>query len=237
MFFNYWMYSDPYYMMGTILVLIGAVFMMIAQFRVKSNYNRYKKVNTKSGVSGKDVAREILDRNGLSNVTVNLVQGVMSDHYNPTTKAVNLSSDVYNGISIASVAIASHECGHAIQHKEGYLPLQIRSLILPFCNIGQQLGWVAVMIGLLTSALDIAIIGVVLMSGILLFQIVTLPVEFNASKRAFKLVDERYIGIDEEKGFKAVLGAAALTYVASMLATLLSLLRIVLMIVGRSNRD
>lgn len=237
MYFNYMMYSNPYYILGTVLVLMGSVFMMYAQFRVKSSYERYKKVQCKSGMSGHDIARKILDDNYLSDVRVNEVKGVMSDHYNPSTRAVNLSSEVYRGTSIAAVAIASHECGHAIQHKEGYVPLKIRSTILPFCNIGQQLGWVAVMIGLLTSALDIAIIGVVLMSSILVFQIVTLPVEFNASSRAFKLVSDRFISNDESTGFKSMLGAAALTYVAAMLATLLSLLRIVLLIVGRNRND
>lgn len=237
MYFNYLMYSNPYYIYGTILVMIGSVIMIYAQAKVKSSYAKYSKIQNSRSITGATVAREILDSHGLSNISVNMVSGVMSDHYHPSNKAVNLSKDVYEGTSVASLAIASHECGHAIQDQVGYTPLKIRSLILPMCNIGQTLGWVAVMLGLLVSALDIAMIGVGLMSFILLFQIVTLPVEFNASSRALKILNDRYLNDSEYQGAKAMLSGAAFTYVASMLATLLSLLRIVLIIASRRRND
>lgn len=238
MFYGYSMYySNPNYLIGMVLVLIGSILMIYAQAKVKSAYSKYSKVANNKGITGASIAREILDSHGLHNVSVNSVSGVMSDHYNPSTKQVNLSTDVYGKSTISAIAIASHECGHAIQDQVGYTPLKIRSLILPVCNIGQSIGWIAVMIGFLTNALDIAILGVILMSGILVFQIVTLPVEFNASSRALKILEDRYVSKEESIGIKSVLSAAAFTYVASMLGTLLSLLRLVLLIVGRRNND
>lgn len=236
MFYSYYMYSNPYYLIGMVLVMIGAGFMLYAQSKVKSNYNKYSKISNSRGANGYQIARDILDNNGLRDVQINMVNGTMSDHYNPKNRTVNLSSTVYNDATIASLAIAAHECGHAIQHEEGYQPLIFRNTILPVCNIGQSVGWIAVMVGLIFSAPSIAWLGVIGMTGILLFQVATLPVEYDASSRALDILQARYLNESEFKGAKNVLSAAALTYVASMLATLLSLLRIVLLVIG-SSRD
>lgn len=232
----YYFPMNSTYMIGYLLVLIGSLLMMYAQIKVNSAYKRYEKVPNSRGITGAMVAREILDQNGLGDVEINMVKGKLSDHYNPGKKTVNLSSGIYNGTSIASLAVAAHECGHAIQHLVGYKPLVFRNAILPLCNVGQYLGWIAVLVGLLMSNSGIAWIGVILMSGILLFQIVTLPVEFDASSRALQILKANYLTGDEYSGAKSMLSAAAFTYVAGMLATVLSLLRIVLIIVG-NNRD
>lgn len=232
----YYFPMNSTYMIGYLLVLIGSLLMMYAQIKVNSAYKRYEKVPNSRGITGAMVAREILDQNGLGDVEINMVKGKLSDHYNPGKKTVNLSSGIYNGTSIASLAVAAHECGHAIQHLVDYKPLVFRNAILPLCNVGQYLGWIAVFVGLLMSNSGIAWIGVILMSGILLFQIVTLPVEFDASSRALQILKANYLTGDEYSGAKSMLSAAAFTYVAGMLATVLSLLRIVLIIVG-NNRD
>lgn len=232
----YYFPMNSTYIIGGLLVLIGSLLMMYAQIKVNSAYKRYEKVPNSRGITGAMVAREILDQNGLGDVEINMVKGKLSDHYNPGKKTVNLSSGIYNGTSIASLAVAAHECGHAIQHLVGYKPLVFRNAILPLCNVGQYLGWIAVFVGLLMSNSNIAWIGVILMSGILLFQIVTLPVEFDASSRALQILKANYLTSDEYSGAKSMLSAAAFTYVAAMLATVLSLLRIVLIIVG-NNRD
>lgn len=233
-FFYYPMSST--YLIGYLLVAIGAVIMIYAQIKVNSAYSKYEKVPNSRGMTGAMVAREILDRNGLHDVQINQVKGKLSDHYNPRNKTVNLSQGIYDGTSIAALAVASHECGHAIQHLVGYRPLVFRNAILPLCNVGQYLGWVAVFIGLIMGNTNIAWIGVILMSGILLFQLVTLPVEFDASSRALQILKTNYLTGDEYSGAKSMLSAAAFTYVAAMLSTVLSLLRIVLIVVG-SNRD
>ncbi|WP_249030233.1 zinc metallopeptidase [Tannockella kyphosi] len=236
MYSYYYMYNNPYYLIGMGLVMIGVVLMLIAQAKVKSSYSKYSKVANSRGSTGYQIARDMLDNNGLRDVSINMVKGTMTDFYNPKDRSVNLSTKVYNDATIASLAIAAHECGHAIQHNEGYQPLVFRNTILPVCNIGQTVGWIAVIIGLLFSNLSIAWFGVLAMSGILLFQVVTLPVEFDASARALEILKTRYLTTDEYGGAKKVLSAAALTYVAAMLATLMSLLRIALLVVG-SNRD
>lgn len=235
--FYYGMYSNPYYMVGTVLVIIGMIVMLYAQSKVSSSYNRFSKVANSKNISGAMIAREILDSNGMHDVIIQETKGVMSDHYNPKDRTVNLSSKVYHDCTIASLAIAAHECGHAVQHKEGYQPLIFRNTILPVCNIGQYLGWIAVFIGLLTSNPSIAWVGVIGMTGILLFQVATLPVEFDASSRALEILQSRYLTSEEYTGAKSMLSAAAFTYVAAMLSTILSLLRIILMVLGSSNRD
>lgn len=232
----YFFSMNSTYMMGYLLVIIGSLIMLYAQMKVNSAYSRYEKVPNSRGITGAMVAREILDRNGLNDVEINLVKGKLSDHYNPRNKTINLSSGIHNGTSIAALAVAAHECGHAIQHLVGYKPLVFRNAILPLCNVGQYLGWIAVFIGLIMSNSSIAWLGVILMSGILLFQIVTLPVEFDASSRALQILKSNYLTTDEYNGAKSMLSAAAFTYVAAMLSTVLSLLRIVLIVVG-NNRD
>lgn len=229
-------YYDSYYMIGYLLVIVGVIIMALAQMKVSSAYNKYSKIENSRHLTGRDVAYEILSQHGLNDIQIYEVQGHLSDHYNPSNLTLNLSSEIYHGTSIAALAVAAHECGHALQHQEGYKPLTFRNMIVPVCNISQTIGWVAIFLGLLIGRSSIAWLGVLLMSLMLLFQIVTLPVEFDASSRALSILNDRYLTEEEYPGAKKMLTAAALTYVAAMLSTLLSLLRIVLMVMSR-DRD
>lgn len=229
-------YYDSYYMIGYLLIIVGAIIMALAQMKVSSAYNKYSRIENSRHLTGRDVAYEILNQHGLSDVQIYEVKGHLSDHYNPSNLTLNLSSEIYHGTSIASLAVAAHECGHALQHQEGYKPLTFRNMIVPVCNISQTIGWVAILLGLFIGKSSISWLGVLLMSLMLLFQIVTLPVEFDASSRALSILNDRYLTEDEYPGAKKMLTAAALTYVAAMLSTLLSLLRIVLMVMSR-DRD
>lgn len=229
-------YYDSYYMIGYLLVIVGAIIMALAQMKVSSAYNKYSRIENSRHLTGRDVAYEILNQHGLRDVQIYEVKGHLSDHYNPSNLTLNLSSEIYHGTSIASLAVAAHECGHALQHQEGYKPLTFRNMIVPVCNISQTIGWIAILLGLFIGKSSISWLGVLLMSLMLLFQIVTLPVEFDASSRALSILNDRYLTEDEYPGAKKMLTAAALTYVAAMLSTLLSLLRIVLMVMSR-NRD
>lgn len=224
------------YTLGYLLVILGSFIMLAAQFKVQGAYSKYSRISSRSGLTGKDTARRILDQNGLYDVEIRMVKGQLSDHYNPATKTVNLSPAVYSGDSIASISVAAHEVGHAIQHATGYKSLVIRNSILPIVNLGQTLGMAAIFIGLLSSAFDIALIGVFLISGMLLFQIITLPVEFNASNRALKILGQGMLSYDELDGAKAMLSAAALTYVAAVITSFLQILRLFL-IFGGNDRD
>ena len=230
-------YWNSGYMIGTILVALAALLALYAQSQVTNTYKKYKRVPNTRGITGAQVAREILDMNGLSHISVHEVSGQLSDHYNPSKNLINLSTDIYRGTSIAALAVAAHECGHAIQYKQKYMPISLRNMILPFANVGQYLGWFAIVIGLAIGHTNIAWIGFILMCGILLFQIVTLPVEFNASSRAMDILRARYLTSGELVGAKKMLSAAALTYVAAMISTLMSMLRIFLMLMGRSRDD
>jgi len=224
-------------MLGTIFVVIASVIALWAQMKVQSTYSHYKKIPNRRGMTGAQVAREILNSEGLSDIAVYETSGVLSDHYNPSKRLINLSSDIYHGTSIAALAVAAHECGHAIQYKEKYVPISLRNAILPVANVGQYLGWIAIMIGLLLGHTNIAWIGFIAMCGILAFQVVTLPVEFNASSRALNILQARYLQSDEYTGAKKMLSAAAMTYVAAMISTLMSMLRIFLMILGSSRNE
>lgn len=220
-----------------ILVIIGFLITLGAQVFVKSSYSKYKKIETKSKLDGFEVARKILDSNGLKNVDIVEVPGELTDHYDPKRKVVRLSTDIFHGISIASSSVAAHECGHALQDKEGYFFLRFRSALVPFANISSCVGYIAVVIGLLFGYVKLAWLGIALEMVILLFQIITLPVEFNASSRAAKfLAKEALIEKKEQEGSKKMLNAAALTYVASVVSTLFSILRLVLMVSGRDDR-
>ncbi len=216
---------------GTVLITGGA------QAYISMNYRKYKQIAVKSGKSGFDVAREILDRNGLSNVLILETQGELSDHYDPSKKVVKLSHDIYNGKTIAAVSVAAHECGHAIQDKNGYAFLRFRNSIVPLVNIASKLGYAVLMIGILATITNLVWIGIAMEVFILLFQLVTLPVEFNASSRALKLINEyRMVTEDEHSGAKKMLTSAALTYVASVLSAIAEILRLVLMFTGRDRR-
>lgn len=238
MFFPFYgVYYNSYYMIGTIFVILAAILALWAQMKVTSTYSRYKKIANMRGISGAQVAREILDSEGLYDIQIYEVKGQLSDHYNPGRKTINLSSDIYHGTSIASLAVAAHECGHAIQYKEKYIPISLRNAILPIANVGQYLGWVVIFIGLILGQTDIAWIGFIAMCGILAFQLVTLPVEFNASSRALSILKTRYLTTLEYDGAKKMLSAAAMTYVAALISTLMSMLRIFLIILGNSRDE
>ena len=221
-----------------ILVVIGAVITLIAQFFVNSSYNKYKQRSNNSGITGRKVARKILDANGLADVKVMEVAGTLTDHYDPTKKTVNLSTDIYKDSSIASVAVAAHECGHAIQDKVGYTFLRIRHKLVPTVNLCSKLGYLVIGIGLLFGAYNLAMFGLILLCAILLFQLVTLPVEFNASRRAMEQLRILNLADDiGQNGVKSMLSAAAMTYVASLASTLLQMLRLFLIISSRSRDD
>jgi Zn-dependent membrane protease YugP len=219
----------PYYGYDpTLFILIpGILFAMYAQFKVSSATNRYFKVQGRVGYTGEQTARKILDANGLYNVRIEMVRGSLSDHYDPRSNVVRLSQDVYYGKSITSISVAAHECGHAIQHAKGYAPLQIRSSLVPVVNFASNISWFLIAIGFFMAGPFLKI-GILLFSASVLFQIITLPVEFNASRRAMiQIGNEGILEGKEIKQGREVLTAAALTYVAAALASLLQLLRLI----------
>lgn len=223
------------YIINYSLIMISIFITTIAQILVSSSYKKYKKILNNKDLSGFDVARKILDENKLNDVMILETKGNLSDHYDPSRKVVKLSTDVYHGSSIASVAVAAHECGHAIQDKDKYTPMRIRSNIVPFVNICTRIGYIAIAIGVIFSYTLIEV-GIILLLGMLVFQLVTLPVEFNASKRALKEIEKlKLIDKDEKKYAKNMLSAAAFTYVASVLSTMLEILRYVLIFTDRDR--
>ena len=228
----YYGYYSYYY-----LILIGSLITLLAQMYVERTYYHYSRISSYSGYSGHEIARKILDQNGLYDVGVYEVRGKLSDHYDPSRRQVNLSSEVYHGKTISAIAIAAHECGHALQHKEGYRSLLIRNQLIPVFNFSQNIGWVILMIGFLFGAMNIALLGVIILSLMLVFQLLTLPIEFNASKRAIHFLQNNYVSNEELVGSKKMLIAAALTYVASVAASVLSILRLFLIVLPRDRRD
>ena len=232
MFFYDWTY---------ILVLIGAVICMIASANVKSTYNKFAAYRSMTNMTGAQVAERILKSAGLHDVKVGQVRGELSDHYNPATKVVNLSDSVYGSTSVAAIGVAAHECGHAIQHAKGYFPLNLRTWFVPVANFGSKLAWPLILIGLLISSESSQLIinaGILLFSFAVIFQLITLPVEFNASRRALVLLEEQGILSQQELPYtKKVLSAAALTYVASAASAILQLLRIIMLFGGRRRND
>ena len=216
------------------LTFIAIIISVGANIYVNSSYKKYLKVINTKGLKGVDVARKILDMNGLQSVPVLEVSGFLSDHYDPRKKVVRLSGDIYNRNTISSVAVAAHECGHAIQDSQGYFFMRLRSAIAPFASISSYVGYIAIAVGCILGFFDLVLLGIALELVILLFQLVTLPVEFNASSRALKILnDENLIESDEVKKCRKVLVAAAFTYVAGVAATLLQILRLVLMFTRR----
>jgi Zn-dependent membrane protease YugP len=229
------MYNSSY-----ILVLIGALLCLITSGLVKSTFKKYSKVAASCGMTGAQVAEAILRKEGIFDAKVERVAGDLTDHFNPATKVVNLSETVYDVPSVAAISVAAHECGHAMQHNEEYFPLRIRSTILPVANFGSKFGLWIVIAGLIISFFrPLIFIGVLLFSFGVLFQIVTLPVEFDASKRALATLSEMGILADNEMdGAQKVLRSAAMTYVASAAASILSLIRLILIAQGgRRSRD
>ena len=209
-----------------------------AQMKVQGTYRKFSKVPAQRGMTGAQVARMILDHHGLTDVRVVPTQGVLSDHYNPATKTVALSESNYYESSLAGIAVAAHEVGHAIQHKEAYSFLTLRAKLVPVANISSNMSWIFVMIGIFASSSGFLLLGIVLLSAGVIFQIVTLPVEFDASKRAMnEVVSLGIIGNNEETGARKVLNAAALTYVAAAAVAVLELLRLVLIYTGMRSDD
>lgn len=221
-------FMDPTYFLMIIAVIISA----FAQFKVKSTFSSYLRVRNKQGITGREVARMILDREGLYDVQIQMVEGTLSDHYDPRTKIVRLSKEVYSGDTIASVSVAAHEVGHAMQDAFGYAPLSFRSALAPVVSFSSNFVWIAVMLGIFFSMPALINIGIYLFMATVVFQLVTLPVELNASKRALAQLENGIVTRDEIPGAKKVLGAAALTYVAATIVSVLQLIRLLAM----SNR-
>lgn len=216
--------------------LIGFLITLVSQIYVNNSYNKYKYQRLKKKITGAQIARTILDKNCLENIKIVEVQGNLTDHYDPNKKVIRLSTDIYNDDTIAAASVAAHECGHAIQHKEGYIYLKIRTLLVPFVNFSTKIGYLVVMLGIMFSYYKIAVIGLILLLGMLLFQLITLPVEFNASSRAKKqLIELQLIDDNELSDSSTMLRAAALTYVASVLTTLLQILRLAMIVFNRRD--
>ena len=216
------MFFDPLYL---ILIAPAFVLSLIASIKVKSNFNRYSKVSNMRGMSGAQAAAQILRVEGINDVSIEMVSGFLSDHYDPRSKVLRLSPDVYSGTSIASVGVAAHEVGHAVQHARGYAPLALRSAIVPLASWGSNLSWFLLLIGMMLASKTMVMAGIIFFSFVVVFQIVTLPVEFNASSRALQALPATGILTgDEMVGARRVLRAAAMTYVAAAVMAVLQLL-------------
>jgi uncharacterized protein len=227
-----------YYPALDILIFAALGLSIWAQFKVRGNFNEWMQVRASSGMSGAQAARIMLDRQGLYHIPVEPVPGTLSDHYDPMDRVVRLSEDVYYGQSIAALSVACHEVGHAIQHKVHYPMLVMRHRIFPIVNFASGAAPILFLIGFLLHWLNLIAVGIVFFSAAVAFQLITLPVEFNASSRANKLmVAEGFILPDEQRGVRKVLGAAALTYLAAALISVLELLKYVMIFLGQSNRD
>ena len=233
------MYGYYGYDWTMILVAAGSVLCMLASMHVNTTYTRYSRMAAACGLTGADVARLILERNGVTDVQVQHVSGNLTDHYDPSKQVVNLSDAVYGSRSVAALGVAAHECGHVMQHEEGYTPLQFRTALVPIANFGSNAGiWIVLLSLILGLSSTLTTIGIVLFSMGVLFQLVTLPVEFNASHRALVMLEQYgVLGTDENRKARAVLRAAALTYVAAAASSILQLLRLVLLSNRRNRND
>lgn len=233
----FYMYYDPTY----ILVLIGVVISLLASAKVKGTFNKYSKDRNSRGMTGAEAARQVLQSAGIRDVRIEHISGNLTDHYDPRSKVLRLSDTVYGSTSVAAVGVAAHECGHAIQHAQGYAPLKFRSILVPVANFGSKIAWPLILIGLLINSRTSMVLieaGIIAFSLAVLFQLVTLPVEFNASGRAIRILADSGIMYGEEiKAAKKVLSAAALTYVAAAASGILQLLRLVLLTRGRRRND
>lgn len=233
-FGNSYMGFDVYYLL---LMLPALLISMWAQFRVKSAFNKYKRLPTNRGMTGYDAARKILDDNRLQHIPIERVSGNLTDHYDPRAGVIRLSDSVYGSASVAAVGVAAHEAGHAVQYADSYMPIRIRGALLPVSNIGSTLSMPLILIGLFAEISVLTYAGIALFSLAVLFQLVTLPVEFNASRRAIAVLgNSGMLDAEELKGSKKVLSAAALTYVAALVVSLLNLLRLILLAGRRSRR-
>ncbi len=234
MYYGYGFGYDP----TIILVIIGALISGIASLNVRRTYNKYSKVRSYRGLTSNQVAEQILHAAGIYDVRIERIRGNLTDHYSPNEKVLRLSDATYGQTNVAAIGVAAHECGHAIQHQENYAPLKLRSASVPLANIGSWVSWPVILIGLVLGRTSIAQVGIFLFTFVVLFQLITLPVEFDASARALRILEQDNILEGEEHtGASRVLKAAALTYVAALFTTILQLLRLVLIVNGRSRRD
>ncbi|GCD09502.1 zinc metallopeptidase [Clostridium tagluense] len=215
---------------STMIILLPAIIISaLAQFKIKASFSKYSKVNSANGYTGAQVARMLLDDGGLFDIPVEIVGGKLTDHYDPSKRVMRLSQEVYNGTTVAAIGVAAHETGHAIQDKENYAPLKIRNAIVPVVNFSSNASWLLFLLGIILSVPSLVNIGIILFSGVVVFQLITLPVEFNASSRALAILESRSILYgDEIKGAKSVLSAAAMTYVSAALMAISQLIRLVL---------
>lgn len=232
----YGFYFDPTY----VLVLIGVVICLIAQAKVNATYKKYSKIASNSGMTGAEAAKRILEAQGIYDVSIQHIGGQLTDNYNPRNKVLSLSDATYGSTSVAAIGVAAHECGHAMQHHKGYVPITVRNALVPFANWGSRLSWILIIVGLLFfgqgTGQTLINIGIIAFSLAVLFQLVTLPVEFNASNRAIRVLENTGIfGSTELKYTKKVLGAAAMTYVAAAASSILQLLRLVILFGGRRD--
>lgn len=217
------------YLLSDLFLVLSFVIVLSAQFYVNFNYKKYSKELNKKGITGGEAAREVLDKNGLQNVYVVETKGTLTDHYDPSRKVIRLSRDIYRGKSISAVSIALHECGHALQDKDGYGFMRFRAFLVPFVNFASRAGYFVILLGIIFQMLNLIKLGIIFECVILLFQIITLPVEINASKRAIKFCENYDILRNEELSQgKKVLIAAALTYVASIASNILEIVRLLL---------
>ena len=231
-YYGYGFYWDPTYF----LIIIGAIICLIASARVRTTYNKYGRVASMTGMTGAQAAARILQSEGITDVRIGRVSGSLTDHYDPRSKTLNLSDSVYGSTSVAAIGVAAHECGHAIQHHRGYFPLRFRGALVPVANFGSTLAWPLIIIGIFINGYFFIQVGIIFFSLAVLFQLVTLPVEFNASRRAMRKIDALGILGDRELRLTGkVLRAAALTYVASAAASILQLLRLIILFGGRRN--
>lgn len=229
----YGLFYDYYYL---ILVIPAMILAMIAQVKVKSTYNKFAKVANSRNITGAYAAQAVLTHYGIHDVRIEQISGKLSDHYDPKAKVIRLSSEVYSGSSIAAVGIACHEAGHAAQHAENYAPIKVRNSLVPVCNIGSSLGIPIAILGYFLGFEPLITIGLALYALIAVFHLITLPVEFNASRRAIDVIDETKLLYDDEiNGTKKVLTAAAMTYVASLIVAIANLLRLILRFNRRNN--
>ena len=224
-----------------ILLIIGMLLSLAASAKLKSTFSYYRRIRSASGLTGAETAKRILQAAGITDVHVRAISGSLTDHYDPRTKTVSLSEDIYGQTSLAAVGVAAHECGHAIQHAKGYVPLRVRGAFVPIANIGSNLAWPLIIIGLIFRGSMSSVLiqaGIIMFSLAVLFQLITLPVEFNASHRAMQELEHTGIlGSAELKDTRKVLTAAAMTYVASAASMILQLLRLIILFGGRSRDD
>ncbi|MBR5270967.1 MAG: zinc metallopeptidase [Clostridia bacterium] len=233
MFYGYPFLYDPTY----VLVLIAFALTLFASFGVKGTFSKYDKIKNSQGITAYDAARRILDANGLNHIRIERVSGNLTDHYSPKENVIRLSDATYNSTSVAAIGVAAHECGHAVQYKLGYAPIKLRNSLVGIVNISNALSMPLFLVGLIFGLTKLAFLGAILFGVVLLFQIITLPVEFNASGRALKTLSQMNILADSElKGARKTLKAAAMTYVASVAATALQVLRLLLIANNRRRR-